>query len=188
MAAMTFVELVPWEWVESLYTLVVYNARQLDSGHIALYRNIAEFLSGLLHEDLKLCLHCIGFSFIRETLWPSFRPALLCLCLFLYVLQTSFERALEQVFCMLDDILNHELNPKLLRLVFLLQWQRCKNISGTTHTTWKSGAPHRRFDAEIDTIILFHIYSQTISSMVLRRYASYPIKCKHKFFYAVAPD
>jgi hypothetical protein len=92
-----------------------------------------------------------------------FCPALLCLRRFLYICIFTKSKNVADIIWKSEHAipvniygqnskllfarrhLESELDRKLLRLVFTLQWERCKNQFVTTRTTWKSGSPHRRF-------------------------------------------
>jgi hypothetical protein len=102
--------------------------------------------------QFKLFLHCIGSVFASfaeryDSSVNNFLPRPISPSFFLvYIYQNQkycrpviwkSEQAVPPVnnvgiasCCLLDAILNHELNPKLLRLVFTLQWQRCKSHLG----------------------------------------------------------
>ena len=126
--------------------------------------NSIEWVSSI--PTFKQCLHCIGSvfaSFAKRygSSVNSFRPrhsiAFVFSCIYLTkikMLQMSLEKVSKLYIpvnkvriasvCLLEAFFNHELNPQLLRLVFTLQWERCKNESGTIRTAWKSGAMQRQ--------------------------------------------
>jgi hypothetical protein len=134
-------------------------------------------LSNFLHiqmmiEQLRLRLHCNGyiFCFVRETLPskckqlppPPFYGANIADLIWKSEQTIPVSEVRIASCCLLDAILNHELNRKLLRFgcyIAMRALQKPIRYNTSTRTTWswKSGAPHQRFDAEIDWITWFYM-------------------------------
>ena len=127
------------------------------------------------HIDYSIVVHCYTWLLLQnympsvQALISPWEPA--------RRLATPVNNVWIASYCLLNTILNHEFNPNCYD--WYIRMRALQKQSGTTRTTWKSASPHRRFDAEIDTITSSHYKDKLYRVWFLRRYTSYPMQRKH---------